>query len=841
MISSVTYFVFSVFFVHSVDRVYYRFYNNMDNNANRYLYIGLSVVVIHFFILFGFPFMGISVPYISERTWGYHFIKFYSLPAITIFYIIAIGICIPRINIAINQRIEGILHGKSFEILSKKKSIWMALLSACSIVIFWLLRQKYPFLGDGTMRVNDNVLEKGGYALGLYHYSYIALKNIISLNDATSYLQLTNCILGGIYIYILLLIADLLGKERYDKFLYASAGLFWGIIQFFFGYIEIYGFIGVFILVYFYFSFLAAEYKIYILPAGILLIVSYCAHNLTIMFFPGFALLFYYKIMLKYRIFSNTIFYSISFILMIAMTTLAYDKIISGFILRPFPEEGYKAALFSFSHVIEFLNGQILAAPAGLLLCCISLLFLRKREYFERGMTRFLLLSAGCGIAYAYASNFQRGSLDWDLMMFSGIPVTFLGIHLFLTLSGKIEYKKIALMAVIFSLLNTVPFVVINATDLSIARAEEIISNDPGDTFVRIPPNIFITKILGDAKIDEKALNYAGVAAREYPESPLTHFNLGLHYKREGLMDEAIVEFQKTVEIEPAYAKAYCNLGIIFKDKGMFDEAIQQFQKTVETEPQYAEAYIHLATIYDKMGFSDKAIAQFQKLLEVKPGDATAHYNLAKTYEKRGSIDDAITEYSRAIELYPEYGDAYYHLGKIYDRKESIEAAIRNFKMAAELNPSNADAHYGLGIAYDKNNNLDLAIESYRKSVELKPENAEVHFDLGTAYDRKGIPEGAIVEYQKAIELNPRHAYAHLHLGNSYLNKKMMDNAITHYQKAINSDPSFGDAHANLGIVYFFKRDFISAWKCVKSAQQYGATIDPKFLESLRQAMPEPR
>ena len=88
------------------------------------------------------------------------------------------------------------------------KQIIFITASLASIILFWVFKQKYPFLGDGTMRVNDNVIVKGSYAFGIYYYLYLLLKKIFVLSNATEYLQLTNSILGGIYVYVTLLISD---------------------------------------------------------------------------------------------------------------------------------------------------------------------------------------------------------------------------------------------------------------------------------------------------------------------------------------------------------------------------------------------------------------------------------------------------------------------------------------------------------------------------------------------------------------------------------------------------------------------------------------------------------
>ena len=61
---------------------------------------------------------------------------------------------------------------------------------------------------------------------------------------------------------------------------------------------------------------------------------------------------------------------------------------------------------------------------------------------------------------------------------------------------------------------------------------------------------------------------------------------------------------------------------------GRFDEAIVHFQRAVEIKPDFAEAYNNLANALARSGQVDAAIVQYQKALEINPDNAGAHNNL---------------------------------------------------------------------------------------------------------------------------------------------------------------------------------------------------------------------
>jgi len=94
-------------------------------------------------------------------------------------------------------------------------------------------------------------------------------------------------------------------------------------------------------------------------------------------------------------------------------------------------------------------------------------------------------------------------------------------------------------------------------------------------------------------------------------------------------MDEAISQYQKTLEIKPDDAKAHNNLGDVFNKKGRVDEAIAQFQKAVEIQPDYAEAHRNLAICLRQQGRMGEAIAHYQKALQIEPANPSIQNSLA--------------------------------------------------------------------------------------------------------------------------------------------------------------------------------------------------------------------
>ncbi len=95
------------------------------------------------------------------------------------------------------------------------------------------------------------------------------------------------------------------------------------------------------------------------------------------------------------------------------------------------------------------------------------------------------------------------------------------------------------------------------------------------------------------------------------------YVNRGNDYAKKGQYDEAILNYNKALEINPRYALAYYNRGNAYDEKGQYDQAISDFTKALEINPRFGEAYIRRGGAYGKKGQYDQAISDFNKALEI--------------------------------------------------------------------------------------------------------------------------------------------------------------------------------------------------------------------------------
>jgi tetratricopeptide (TPR) repeat protein len=79
-----------------------------------------------------------------------------------------------------------------------------------------------------------------------------------------------------------------------------------------------------------------------------------------------------------------------------------------------------------------------------------------------------------------------------------------------------------------------------------------------------------------------------------------SHNSLGILLKRDGKVQEAVKEYQKAIEVAPAYPSPYYNLGILYRDGGEQGLAAQYFKKALEADPHFSAAQRELRNITEE-------------------------------------------------------------------------------------------------------------------------------------------------------------------------------------------------------------------------------------------------
>ena len=264
----------------------------------------------------------------------------------------------------------------------------------------------------------------------------------------------------------------------------------------------------------------------------------------------------------------------------------------------------------------------------------------------------------------------------------------------------------------------------------------------------------------------------------------------------------ALSDYNKAININPNYAKAYLNRGNLYHNQQKYELALADYNKAIKINPNLVEAYYNRGSLYSDLQKYELALSDYNKAIELDSNLAEAYSNRGNIYYYQQKYELALADFNKAIELNRNDAIAYNNRGNLYHNQQKYELALSDFNKAIELNRNYAIAYYNRGILYQDLQKYDLALSDYSKAIEINPNYAYAYLNRGNLYSDLQKYELALSDYSKAIEINPNYAYAYLNRGNLYSDLQKYELALSDYSKAIEINPNYAYAYYNRGILY---------------------------------------
>ena len=244
-------------------------------------------------------------------------------------------------------------------------------------------------------------------------------------------------------------------------------------------------------------------------------------------------------------------------------------------------------------------------------------------------------------------------------------------------------------------------------------------SNDP------VNPRIVVT-VAGFIKEKNESVVQSELKPQVQPQPQLqSPFRTGLSYFGQGEYDKAIIEFEKSIELDENHTESYYYLGQCYLQKGIIEYNNKNIFK----------AY----SLYRKANeLSEQVIPQYEKIIQDNPEDLNSYLRLGYIYEVRSIVpfindyDKALIYYLKALDLTTGSSPAgntgiiiYLNtrIGYVYFEEKKYLQAIEYLEAAEKMSPRNIEVAYYLGLSYDKIDETEKAREFLSRVIELAPQS----------------------------------------------------------------------------------------------------------------------
>ncbi len=162
---------------------------------------------------------------------------------------------------------------------------------------------------------------------------------------------------------------------------------------------------------------------------------------------------------------------------------------------------------------------------------------------------------------------------------------------------------------------------------------------------------LFTARMLLRQDFGPIAEEYAAKAVAIDPKLPLAHNLLGEVHMFHSRIPEAIVEFQKEIELNPGYANAYYKLADAYSRVQKFDDAERLLQRSIWLDSTASGPYILMGKVLQKKGESELAVRALQRAVAMDPNNPMTHHLLGQAYRNMGREEDAVRELGAAGQM----------------------------------------------------------------------------------------------------------------------------------------------------------------------------------------------
>lgn len=186
--------------------------------------------------------------------------------------------------------------------------------------------------------------------------------------------------------------------------------------------------------------------------------------------------------------------------------------------------------------------------------------------------------------------------------------------------------------------------------------------------------------------------------------------------------------FQHAVAVTKRNYIAHNNLGLAYDAAGMVNEAILEFAKSIETVPT-AGSYNNLGLAFAKKKMFPQSEACYERALSLNANQAEVQYNWGLALQLQGKYKESIEHLRQALLLRPSLSEAYAQMGVALIAEKRFFEAIESLRSALALRKE-PFSYFNLAIAQTMVGNLAGGRESCREALKLKPDFKEARDKL---------------------------------------------------------------------------------------------------------------
>lgn len=219
--------------------------------------------------------------------------------------------------------------------------------------------------------------------------------------------------------------------------------------------------------------------------------------------------------------------------------------------------------------------------------------------------------------------------------------------------------------------------------------------------------------------------------------------------------EESLQAFTKAETVDPDNSDVYHHYGQQLLQLEKLDEAILKFDKSIELSPNFPTSYIQKyyavhrkAIMTENMSLLNESKAGFEKAIAKFPKCSDALILYAQSLSDQGKFEEAETYFKKAYEVQPQNANNIVHRGlMLLQWQGNVDGTMDLLSQALKVDPTCQYAYEIKGTIEVQRGNLSEATKAFKQAIELSNSASE----MAHLYS---LMEAAQVQVKVAKDLN---------------------------------------------------------------------------------------
>jgi tetratricopeptide (TPR) repeat protein len=325
---------------------------------------------------------------------------------------------------------------------------------------------------------------------------------------------------------------------------------------------------------------------------------------------------------------------------------------------------------------------------------------------------------------------------------------------------------------------------------------------------------------------------------RSDPGNTLLRLNLGDLCHRAGRFEQAQAHFEACLPDAVYRATAQAHLGKLKLSQNLPAEAQAQFETLIAAGSDDPELHHNLGiALYAQGRWADSQAAFELARSKGLATGATLRY-IAYCLHQQNRTAEAREFAQRWLDAAPSEESLGY-LSVLELHAGDRAAADRHAEETLRINPDNADAAYVKTVGHIERQEMDQAERLLTRLLERHPDSFRALQGMGMVHYHRREFDKAISFLECALKIVPRQVGTLVTVGWAWMAKNDVINAERAFRRAIAAEPSFGEGHGGLATALAFQRRVKEASDAIRVARRldrksFGAVYAQSVLLALQ-------